>query len=248
MSKFTNVLIAKYISFDFTINFANYWYRFAHTYGIFLLLLKFQKSLPILLYRRRLRIEVQSLPRVPKSKGEARRHWARVSEERPTRDRLLAVTELHLFGPPSKKVIFFQGGNFQTPTVTAFCRKRAALCPRLLAPFSRPPRFASLSLSFSRFCREYKHFATGPEGRSLVWTGRGVGGEEGIYSSSASRAPIRRRRRMRARKARTSTVTYWLTNRWPISSQVYRGTWERTRKFVWPPQNFLQDTKNRSLI
>lgn len=69
-------------------------------------------------------------------------------EER--RDRLLAVTELHLFGPPSKKVIFFQGGNFQTPTVTAPCRKRAALCPRLSLPSSHPPRFASLFLSPSR--------------------------------------------------------------------------------------------------
>lgn len=92
------------------------------------------------------------------SKGETRRHGARVSEER--RDRLLAVTELHLFGPSSKKVIFFQGGNFETSTVTAPCRKRAALCPRLSLPSSHPPRFAALFLFFSRLYREYKHLAT----------------------------------------------------------------------------------------
>lgn len=132
----------------------------------------------------------------PGGSERRRRNRARVSEERSRRDRLLAVTELHLFGPPSRKVIFFQGGNFLTPTVTASCRKRAALCPRLLIPLS-PAFHLGISLCpLSSSWREYKHFAAAGRQKFGLNCATGAGqGELGrkkdrwIYFSSASRVP-----------------------------------------------------------
>lgn len=141
-------------------NFSKYYsYRFAHTYGIPILAGVSQK--PDFLDRH----ERGAIFIARERRGDIE------PEER--RDRLLAVTELHLFGPPSKKVIFFQGGNFQTPTVTAPCRKRAALCPRLSLPSSRT-HLVSL-LFFSRH-REYKHLATAGRQKFGLRTGGGVGG------------------------------------------------------------------------